>query len=175
MAGHVLGASMNLLDIDGIKILYTGDYSREEDRHLRPAEFPSTDVDILIVESTFGVQTHDSREEREKKFTQIVHNILKRGGKALLPIFALGRAQEILLIMNEYWAKNPDIQHVPIFYSGSLAQKSLTVFQTYRNLMSDDLRRDLESGNDPFKFEPQENFNMDSPDPLVIMASPGML
>lgn len=92
MAGHVLGASMTLLDIDGIRILYTGDYSREEDRHLRPAEFPSTDVDILIVESTYGVQTHGSREERENKFTSLVHKIVRRGGKALLPVFALGRA-----------------------------------------------------------------------------------
>ena len=55
MAGHVLGASMTLLDIDGIKILYTGDYSQEDDRHLRPTKFPTTDNDILIVESTYGV------------------------------------------------------------------------------------------------------------------------
>ena len=54
-AGHVLGASMFLMEIDGVKILYTGDYSREEDRHLKPAEFPNCDVDVLIVESTYGV------------------------------------------------------------------------------------------------------------------------
>jgi cleavage and polyadenylation specificity factor subunit 3 len=128
MAGHVLGASMTLLDIDGIKILYTGDYSREEDRHLRAAEFPTADVDILIVESTYGIKIHEPRMEREKNFTELVHKILKRGGKILLPVFALGRAQEILLILNEYWAANPDIKDVPIFYAGSLAQKSLTVF-----------------------------------------------
>ena len=46
---------MFLIDIDGIKILYTGDYSREEDRHLKPAEFPDFEVDVLIVESTYGV------------------------------------------------------------------------------------------------------------------------
>jgi cleavage and polyadenylation specificity factor subunit 3 len=46
---------MFLIEIDGVKILYTGDYSREEDRHLKPAEFPNCEVDVLIVESTYGV------------------------------------------------------------------------------------------------------------------------
>jgi cleavage and polyadenylation specificity factor subunit 3 len=127
-AGHVLGASMFLIEIDGVKILYTGDYSREEDRHLRPAELPNCEVDVLIVESTYGVQVHEMRDKREEKFTKTVHEVVKRGGKCLLPVFALGRAQELLLILNEHWARNPDIKNVPIFYSGSLAQKSLTVF-----------------------------------------------
>ena len=64
-AGHVLGAAMFLIEIDGIKILYTGDYSREEDRHLKPAEVPDCEIDVLIVESTYGVQKHESRERRE--------------------------------------------------------------------------------------------------------------
>ena len=51
----MLGASMFLIEIDGVKILYTGDYSREEDRHLRPAELPNCEIDVLIVESTYGV------------------------------------------------------------------------------------------------------------------------
>ena len=54
---------MFLIEIDGVKILYTGDYSREEDRHLKPAEIPeSCDVDVLIVESTYGVEKHENRE-----------------------------------------------------------------------------------------------------------------
>jgi cleavage and polyadenylation specificity factor subunit 3 len=91
-AGHVLGASMFLIEIDGIKILYTGDYSREEDRHLKPAEFPDCEVDVLIVESTYGVAKHEPRERRETNFTKYVHEIVARGGKCLMPAFALGRA-----------------------------------------------------------------------------------
>ncbi len=112
---------MFLVEIDGVKILYTGDYSREEDRHLRPAELPNCEVDVLIVESTYGVQVHEQRDKREERFTKLVHEIVKRGGKCLLPVFALGRAQELLLILNEHWQKNPDIAHIPIYYSGSLA------------------------------------------------------
>ena len=92
-AGHVLGAAMFLIEIDGVKILYTGDYSREEDRHLKPAEIPeSCDVDVLIVESTYGVEKHENREVRETKFKQLVHDVVRRGGKCLMPCFALGRA-----------------------------------------------------------------------------------
>ena len=46
-------------------MLYTGDYSREEDRHLQPAEIPDVSVDVLICESTYGTKTHDSRPKRE--------------------------------------------------------------------------------------------------------------
>ena len=68
-AGHVLGAAMFLIEIAGIKILYTGDYSREEDRHLMPAERPPGTVEVMICESTFGVQSHEPRIEREARFT----------------------------------------------------------------------------------------------------------
>ena len=64
-AGHVLGAAMFLVEIDGVRVLYTGDYSREEDRHLNPAEIPDCTVDVLIVESTYGVKDHEPRHKRE--------------------------------------------------------------------------------------------------------------
>ena len=68
-AGHVLGAAMFMLEIAGVKILYTGDFSREEDRHLMSAEIPECRPDVLIVESTYGTHIHDKREEREARFT----------------------------------------------------------------------------------------------------------
>jgi len=69
-AGHVLGAAMFLIEIAGIKLLYTGDYSREEDRHLMVAEKPTNVyTDIMICESTYGVQSLEPRLEREARFT----------------------------------------------------------------------------------------------------------
>jgi len=67
-AGHVLGAAMFMVEIEGVRILYTGDYSREHDRHLKPAEIPYIDVDVLIVESTYGTNLHEPRDMREKNF-----------------------------------------------------------------------------------------------------------
>lgn len=68
-AGHVLGAAMFLVEIEGIRVLYTGDFSREIDRHLKPAEIPANfDVNVLIIESTYGVHKHEERSRRENDF-----------------------------------------------------------------------------------------------------------
>ena len=107
-AGHVLGAAMFLIEIDGIKILYSGDYSREEDRLLKPAEFTDCEVDVLIVESTYGTTEHQEKRIREQNFTKYVTDIVLRGGKCLMPVMALGKAQELLLILNEHWDKHPE-------------------------------------------------------------------
>ena len=61
-------------------------------------------------------------EIREQKFLEHVLTIVERGGKCLMPVFALGRAQEILLILNEHWAQNPQkLKKIPIYYQGNLA------------------------------------------------------
>jgi cleavage and polyadenylation specificity factor subunit 3 len=92
-AGHVLGACMFWMDLGGRSVLYTGDYSMENDRHLMAAEIPHQKPDLLIVESTYGVQAHTSRPEREARFTGTVERVVTRGGRCLIPVFALGRAQ----------------------------------------------------------------------------------
>ena len=80
-------------------MLYTGDFSREEDRHLMAAEVPTVAPDVMIMESTYGTHVHERREDREARFTSTVHQIVTRGGHCLIPVFALGRAQELLLIL----------------------------------------------------------------------------
>ncbi|KAK3065513.1 endoribonuclease ysh1 [Coniosporium uncinatum] len=141
-AGHVLGAAMFLIEIAGLKILFTGDYSREEDRHLVSATAPkNVKVDVLITESTYGVATHPPRQEREAKLMKAITTALNKGGRALLPVFALGRAQEILLILDEYWAKHPEYQKIPIYYASSLARKCMVVYQTYVSAMNDNIKR----------------------------------
>uniref|UniRef100_A0A0M3I0M7 Lactamase_B domain-containing protein n=1 Tax=Ascaris lumbricoides TaxID=6252 RepID=A0A0M3I0M7_ASCLU len=66
-AGHVLGACMLMIEIAGVRVLYTDDFSRFEDRHLCAAELPTVSPDVLICESTYGTQVHEGREEREKR------------------------------------------------------------------------------------------------------------
>ncbi len=152
-AGHVLGACMFLIDIYGLKILYTGDYSREEDRHLVKAEVPPIKPDVLIIESTYGVQSLEGREEKELRFTSSVHSIIKRGGHVLLPTFALGRAQELLLILDEYWSKHPELHNVPIYYASSLARKCMAVYQTYIYTMNANIRKRFDRRDNPFVFK----------------------
>jgi cleavage and polyadenylation specificity factor subunit 3 len=73
-AGHVLGAAMFLIEISGIRVLYTGDYSTEEDRHLIPARVPNWNdkPDVMICESTYGVQSLEPRFEKEERFTSML-------------------------------------------------------------------------------------------------------
>ncbi|EGF84036.1 hypothetical protein BATDEDRAFT_9083 [Batrachochytrium dendrobatidis JAM81] len=179
-AGHVLGAAMFLLEIAGVRLLYTGDYSREEDRHLMAAERPPSSIipEVLICESTFGVQTLEPRLDREQRFTRMVHTIVKRGGRCLLPVFALGRAQELLLILDEYWHAHADLHSVPIYYASAIAKKCMAVYQTYTNMMNGRIREMAKISN-PFQFKHISNLKsiaqFDDVGPCVMMASPGML
>ena len=88
-----IGACQYMVEIGGRTLLYTGDYSMEDDRHLMAAEVPNKKPDVLMVESTYGVQVHASRAEREARFTGTVERVVTRGGRCLIPVFALGRAQ----------------------------------------------------------------------------------
>ncbi|BGP16640.1 hypothetical protein JCM10213_000444 [Rhodosporidiobolus nylandii] len=185
-AGHVLGACMFLLEIAGARVLYTGDYSTEEDRHLVPAKVPNWEraPDVMICESTYGVQSHEPRLEKEAQFTSLVQSIVKRGGRVLLPVFALGRAQELLLILDEYWAEHPELQHIPIYYISSLAIKCMDVYRQYIHTMSPNVRSKFARGINPFDFKRQGSFirpldrgisKLNDKNPCVVMASPGFL
>ena len=181
-AGHVLGAAMFYLEINGVGLLYTGDFSREDDRHLKKAEsMKNKQVDILITESTYGTQCHLSRAERESRFTKVVTDVVTRGGKCLLPVFALGRAQELLLILEEHWDKNKKLQKIPIYYNSALAKKCMGIYQTYLNMMNKRIQK-IGLTKNPFEFKHISDIGSKELStiktdnkPYVIMASPGML
>lgn len=177
-AGHVLGAAMFMVDVAGVRVLYTGDYSCEEDRHLRAAETPEFSPDVCIIESTYGVQLHQPRLVREKRFTDVVHGTVAQGGRVLIPAFALGRAQELLLILDEYWAAHPELHNIPIYYASPLAKRCMAVYQTYINAMNERIRSQFSSSN-PFDFKhisPLKSIdNFDDVGPAVVMASPSGL
>lgn len=177
-AGHVLGACMFNVDIGGLRVLYTGDYSRVADRHLPAADVPAIPPHVVIVESTYGVSPHSPREEREIRFTEKVQTILRRGGRVLLPVVALGRAQELLLILEDYWKQNPDLQRVPIYQASTLARKAMTIYQTYINVLNSDMKAAFEEAN-PFVFNHVKHISkandLDDVGPCVVLATPSML
>lgn len=177
-AGHVLGAAMFMIEIAGVKVLYTGDFSRQEDRHLMAAEIPNVHPDVVIVESTYGTHIHEKREDREVRFTGLVHDIVARGGRCLIPVFALGRAQELLLILDEYWSNHPELNDIPIYYASSLAKKCMSVYQTYINAMNDRIKRQISISN-PFVFKHISNLksmeHFEDIGPSIVLASPGMM
>ncbi|RDK43477.1 hypothetical protein M752DRAFT_283179 [Aspergillus phoenicis ATCC 13157] len=192
-AGHVLGAAMFLISIAGLNILFTGDYSREEDRHLIPAEVPKgVKIDVLITESTFGISSNPPRLEREAALMKAITGVLNRGGRVLMPVFALGRAQELLLILDEYWETHPELQKIPIYYIGNTARRCMVVYQTYIGAMNDNIKRlfrqrmaEAEASGDksvsagPWDFRFVRSLRslerFDDVGGCVMLASPGML
>ncbi|PGH06096.1 endoribonuclease ysh1 [Helicocarpus griseus UAMH5409] len=192
-AGHVLGAAMFLISIAGLNILFTGDYSREEDRHLISAEVPKgIKIDVLITESTFGISSNPPRLEREAALMKSVTSVLNRGGRVLMPVFALGRAQELLLILDEYWSRHPELQKIPIYYIGNIARRCMVVYQTYIGAMNENIKRlfrqrmaEAEAAGDksisagPWDFRFVRSVRnierFDDVGGCVMLASPGML
>ncbi len=178
-AGHVLGAAMVLVEIAGVRVLYTGDYSAEEDRHLMAAEVPAGVLpDVLITECTFGINAHTARAQRERDFKSMVETVVTRGGRCLVPVFALGRAQELLLLLEEMWAASPHLQHIPVFFASNLATKALEVYRTYISHMNNRIQSAMLARN-PWDFQfitglrSQRDFK--DTGPCVVLASPGML
>ncbi|TPX10566.1 uncharacterized protein E0L32_008452 [Thyridium curvatum] len=179
-AGHVLGAAMFLIEIAGLKIFFTGDYSRELDRHLVSAQVPKgVKIDVLITESTYGIATHVPRVEREQALMKSINGILNRGGRVLMPVFALGRAQELLLILEEYWSKHPDLQKVPIYYASNLAKKCMVIYQTYVGAMNDNIKKLNERKGGAWDLQYIRSLKsldrFDDVGSCVMLASPGML
>ncbi|BEI99005.1 hypothetical protein CcaverHIS631_0400480 [Cutaneotrichosporon cavernicola] len=174
-AGHVLGASMFLIEIAGLKVLYTGDYSREEDRHLVIAEVPPIRPDVMICESTFGVHTLPDRKDKEEQFTTLVGNIVRRGGKVLMPIPSFGNGQELALLLDEYWDQHPELQGVPIYFASGLFQRGMKVYKTYVHTMNANIRSRFARRDNPFDFKfvkwLKDPKRLDHRQPCVVMAS----
>lgn len=91
-AGHVLGACMFYVECNGESVVYTGDYNMTADRHLGAAWIDKLRPDVVLTETTYATTIRDSKRSREREFLRQVHQTLDKGGKVLIPVFALGRA-----------------------------------------------------------------------------------
>ncbi|KAF2162188.1 hypothetical protein M409DRAFT_69389 [Zasmidium cellare ATCC 36951] len=188
-AGHVLGACMYLIEIAGLNILFTGDYSRENDRHLIPASVPkNVKIDCLITESTFGISTRTPRQERENALIKSITTILNRGGRVLMPTTAVGNTQELLLILEDYWQRHEEYRRFPIYYASGLARKVMVVFQTYVDDMNDSIKAKFQASAatagdggsaGPWDFQYVRALKgvdrFEDVGGSVVLASPGML
>ena len=102
-AGHIPGSVSILIEVDNKKILYSGDINSQITNLINPAN--STDIpeiDSLIIESTYALKKHPSREKIEQEFVEKIINITDNGGRVLIPAFGVARSQEALLILEKY-------------------------------------------------------------------------
>ncbi|XP_010527804.1 PREDICTED: cleavage and polyadenylation specificity factor subunit 3-II isoform X2 [Tarenaya hassleriana] len=174
-AGHVLGAVMIYAKVGDAAIVYTGDYNMTPDRHLGAAKIDRLHLDLLITESTYATTVRDSKYAREREFLQAVHKCVAGGGKALIPSFALGRAQELCMLLDDYWERM-NIK-VPIYFSAGLTIQANMYYKMLLSWTSQKVKEKC-AGHNPFDFKNVRDFErsfIHAPGPCVLFATPGML
>ncbi|KAI9468166.1 beta-lactamase-like protein [Coemansia mojavensis] len=174
-AGHVLGAAMVYARCGNESVVYTGDYNMTPDRHLGAAWIEKVRPDVLITETTYGTTIRDSKRARERDFLEKVHNCVLRGGKVLIPCFALGRAQELCILIETYWERMG--LTVPVYFSAGLTEKANRYYKLFINWTNQKIKESFVDRN-PFDFKYIKPWNrdyVDLPGPMVLFATPGML
>ena len=183
-AGHILGSAMVHLNIgNGLhNILYTGDFKFSKTRLLDPPKTIFPRLETVIMESTYGGKNdiHPSREETEKKFLEAVKETLSEGGKVLIPVLAVGRAQEILLLIIDA-VKQGILPPVDVYLEGVLWETTM-IHTAYPEFLSKELKEEIERGENPFEAEfiyrasPKDRENiMNENKPAIIIATSGMM
>jgi Cft2 family RNA processing exonuclease len=183
-AGHIVGAVCIYLEYGDRSLLYTGDYNTTSSRTtdgLQLADLPQ--AEMLITESTYGSDVHPSRRSQEGELLQAIAEIVQAGGNVLIPAFALGRAQEIILAI-----RTSALFHslkIPVYVDG-LVRPVTNVFQDNLNLLPKAVANFAKTGRkDPF-FDASATppiICIDNPrerplamaKPSVIIASSGMM
>lgn len=119
-AGHILGSAGVLIRGEGRTVFYTGDVNFEAQTLMKPADFPAEGVDVLIMETTRGdAPTREgfTREAEERRFVEAIHAAFERGGSVTIPVFALGKTQEILTML---WKmrRGGELAQTPLYIGG---------------------------------------------------------
>jgi uncharacterized protein len=183
-AGHIMGSSTVHINISGThNILYTGDYKYAKTQLLDGAISNYPRVETIITESTYGSSTDIMPDQFTvyNTFTESINRTLKQGGKVLIPVPAVGRAQEIMLVLDKEMREGRLIES-PIFIEGMISEAS-AIHMSYAHYLGYDVRKSVLQGINPFLSsyftvinglgKRDEVFNDDSPS--IIMATSGML
>ncbi|KAG2227112.1 hypothetical protein INT45_003842, partial [Circinella minor] len=174
-AGHVLGAAMFYVRVGNESAVYTGDYNMTPDRHLGSAWIDKVRPDVLITESTYGTTIRDSKRSRERDFLKKVHDCVANGGNVLIPVFALGRAQELCILIESYWERMG--LQVPVYFSAGLTERANDYYKLFINWTNQKVKSTFVERN-MFDFKHIKAWNrtlLDHQGPMVVFATPGML
>ncbi len=132
-AGHLLGACSITLSRGDERLVFSGDLGRQHDLLMPPPQ-PLHQADVLLVESTYGNRLHPV-EDSAQRLGAIVRDTIGRGGSVLLPSFAVGRAQALLLTIQRLKAKGEIPAHLPVFLDSPMAIEATALYRQYRQLM----------------------------------------
>lgn len=106
-AGHIPGSVQTLVEAEGRKLLYTGDFNMIDTRLLEGAKMDYQDLDAVIIESTYANEEHTERQELEKRFVDACADVVEKGGTVLVPAFGVGRSQELACVLAAHHFEYP--------------------------------------------------------------------
>jgi predicted metal-dependent RNase len=185
-AGHILGSSLCHLHFGNgdHNLVYTGDYKFQRTKLLEPALCKFPRLETLITEATYGgVQDIiPSRHESERNLANIINTTVEAGGKVLIPVLAVGRAQEIMIVLEELVSQEI-IPKVPVFVDGMISEAT-AIHTAHPEFLGVELREKIfHQGKNPFLSEifqtvtggDDDRRDISEGDPCVIMATSGML
>ncbi len=156
-AGHILGSAQVLLEIndqaDGKKkrFLFSGDVGRGHNEVLRdPVIVP--DVDFLLMESTYGGREHEAPPGVGDHFAEIILRAVQRGGKILIPAFAVERTQQILFVLHQLFEQGT-IPSIPVYVDSPLAVSATEIYRLHPDAFNEEVYKTLFEKDNPFGFE----------------------
>ena len=127
-SGHILGAASVSLKVDGLTVLCSGDLGRDDDLLMRPPSSPPA-ADVVLIESTYGDRTHP-RTDPQALLGDLIKRTVARGGSVLIPAFAVGRAQ-LLLVMIARLKAEQAIPDVPVFLNSPMAVDTTALYRRF--------------------------------------------
>ena len=142
-AGHVLGSTGITMQCNGHRVMYTGDVNFEDSTLIKGAVFPEEHVDALIIETTRGDSQRRpdyTRQNEEQRFAEAMARTLERRGSVLIPVFAMGKTQEVLTMLHRFKKRGLIPRKTPI-YIGGLSTKMTVIYDKFakgRTRRSDD-------------------------------------
>ncbi|HET6596832.1 MAG TPA: MBL fold metallo-hydrolase [Anaerolineales bacterium] len=184
-AGHILGSAAISLEVEEkgrkIRFWFSGDIGRYKLPLLRDPVLPS-EVDYLLMECTYGDKPHDDPSLAFEEFQEIVSRTIRRGGKVIIPAFAVGRTQELVYHLNIMMFAR-DVPPVPVFVDSPLAVNASNVFTKHPEVFDDETRWFVKQARHPaldFKMltyvqsvEESKALN-ERKDPMIIISASGM-
>ena len=175
-AGHILGSAGILIEFDGKRIFYTGDIKFSSQQIMEGAILPDAKIDILITETTYGAtdSEHLSTWENEaKRFANSANKILNKGGSILIPVFALGKTQEIMALIKNLQVKR-QLTEMDI-YTGGVGREISRLYDRNRYIVNRHFK-DMELLDIPqIDLYSVEDYQLFLKKPGVVLASSGMM
>jgi metallo-beta-lactamase family protein len=156
-AGHILGSAQVLLEIDDKadgkhkRFLFSGDVGRGGNEVLRDP-VPVADIDFLLMESTYGGREHEAPPGVGEHFAGIIRRASQRGGRILIPAFAVERTQQILYVLHDLFERG-EIPEVPVYVDSPLAVSATEIYRLHPESFNEEVYHSLFERQDPFGFE----------------------